>query len=82
MEEKRIAVAAIIIEDTESAQKVNDVLHKFGNMIIGRMGIPYRERGVSVISVVLDGNCDEISALTGQLGKIESVSVKAVMSKK
>jgi len=82
MEEKRIAVAAIIIEDTESAQKVNDVLHKFGSMIIGRMGIPYRERGVSVISVVLDGNSDEISALTGQLGKIEFVSVKAVMSKK
>ncbi len=82
MEDKRIGVAAIIIEDTESAQKVNEVLHKFGNLIVGRMGIPYRERGVSVISVVLDGNSDDISALTGQLGKIDSVSVKAVMSKK
>lgn len=82
MTENRIAVAAVIVEDLESARAVNEVLHKFNRLIVGRMGIPYRERGVSVISVALDGTTDEISALTGQLGKISGVSVKAVTSKK
>lgn len=82
MEANRIAVAAVIVEDLESARAVNDVLHKFSGLIVGRLGIPYRERGVSVISVVLDGTTDEISALTGQLGKIGGVTVKAVTSKK
>ena len=58
------------------------MLHNFSSLIVGRLGIPYRERGVSVISVVLDGVPDQISALTGKLGKIKSVTVKAVMSKK
>lgn len=78
----RIAVAAVIVEDLESARAVNDVLHRFSGLIVGRLGIPYRERGVSVIAVVLDGTTDEISALTGQIGKIEGVTVKAVTSKK
>lgn len=82
MEDTKIAVAAIIVEDTASSREVNDILHKFGRLIVGRLGIPYRERGVSVISVVLDGTPDEISALTGQLGKIKSVTVKAAVSKK
>lgn len=82
MEDKKIGVAAIIIEDAASAREVNDVLHKFGRLIVGRLGIPYRERGVNVISVVLDGTPDEISALTGQLGKIADVTVKAAVSKK
>jgi putative iron-only hydrogenase system regulator len=82
MEEKKIGVAAIIVEDPESALKVNEVLHKFGSLIVGRLGVPYRERGVSIICVVLDGTLDEISALTGQLGKIDSVTVKAAVSKK
>lgn len=81
-ENSRIAVAAIILEDLDAARTVNEVLHRFNKLIVGRMGIPYRERGVSVISVVLDGTADDISALTGQLGKIENVTVKAVMSKK
>lgn len=82
MQDNRIGVAAIVVEDADSAQEVNEVLHKFSRMIVGRMGIPYRERGINVISIVLDGSSDEISALTGRLGKIASVSVKAVMSKK
>lgn len=82
MKENRIGVAAIIVEDDAAASAVNEILHRYSKMIVGRMGIPYRERGVNVISVVLDGNSDEISALTGQLGKIPLVSVKAVMSKK
>lgn len=82
MPESRIAVAAIILDELEAARAVNEVLHRFNKLIVGRLGIPYRERGVSVISVVLDGTADDISALTGQLGKIENVTVKAVMSKK
>ena len=82
VEESRIGVAAVIVEDVSSSREVNEVLHRFGKLIVGRMGIPYRERGLSVISVILDGSSDEISALTGQLGKIPSVTVKAAMSKK
>ncbi|MCC8058621.1 TM1266 family iron-only hydrogenase system putative regulator [Cloacibacillus sp.] len=81
-EENRIGVAAVIVEDPGSVREVNEVLHNFSSLIVGRLGIPYRERGVSVISVVLDGMPDQISALTGKLGKIKSVTVKAVMSKK
>ncbi|MCD7951510.1 MAG: iron-only hydrogenase system regulator [Synergistaceae bacterium] len=81
-EENRIGVAAVIVEDPGSVREVNEVLHNFSGLIVGRLGIPYRERGVSVISVVLDGVPDQISALTGKLGKIKSVTVKAVMSKK
>ena len=78
-EENRIGVAAVIVEDPGSVREVNEVLHNFSSLIVGRLGIPYRERGVSVISVVLDGVPDQISALTGKLGKIKSVTVKAVM---
>ena len=81
-EENRIGVAAVIVEDPGSVREVNEVLHNFSSLIVGRLGIPYRERGVSVISVVLDGVPDQISALTGKLGKIKSVTVKSVMSKK
>ena len=81
-EENRIGVAAVIVEDPGSVREVNEVLHNFSSLIVGRLGIPYRERGVSIISVVLDGVPDQISALTGKLGKIKSVTVKAVMSKK
>lgn len=78
--EKRIAVLAVIINELESSEKVNLVLHEYSG-IIGRMGIPYRERGVSVISVVVDTDTDTISAITGKLGKISGVSVKAAISK-
>ncbi|MGN0620717.1 MAG: TM1266 family iron-only hydrogenase system putative regulator [Porcipelethomonas sp.] len=80
--EKRIAVIGIIIEEREFAAEVNSVLHDYSEIIVGRMGIPYRERDLSVISVVVDTDTDTISALTGKLGKINSVSVKAAISKK
>lgn len=79
--EKRIAVIAIVIDKLESAQAVNEILHENSPMIIGRMGIPYKERGVSVIALSVDGTPDEISRLTGKLGQIEGVSVKAAISK-
>lgn len=80
--ESRIAVVGIVVEDLESANEVNAVLHEYSAIIVGRMGIPYRERGLSVISLIVDGNTDEISAMTGKLGKIRAVSVKAAMTKK
>lgn len=80
--EKRIAVTAIVVDDPSAVPEVNAVLHEYSGIIIGRMGIPYRERGVSVISVTVDAVPDRISSLTGRLGRIDGVSAKAVISKK
>ncbi|MBP7247845.1 MAG: iron-only hydrogenase system regulator [Negativicutes bacterium] len=77
----KIGVVAIVVEDFEKAKEVNLVLHEYGANIVGRMGIPYRERGVFVISVTVDGTDDEISGLTGKLGNIPSVTVKAALTK-
>lgn len=82
MENKRIAVAAIVIDEQSAAPEVNKVLHEYSEIIIGRMGIPYKERGISLISVALDAEPDVISSLTGRLGRIGGVSVKAAISKK
>ncbi|MCX7950563.1 MAG: iron-only hydrogenase system regulator [Clostridiales bacterium] len=80
--EKRLGVVAIVVEDLEKAEDVNSVLHEFSNLVVGRMGIPYKDRGVSVISLIVDGTTDEISAMTGKLGKIIGVSVKSALTKK
>ena len=82
MENKRIAVAAIVIDEQSAAVEVNNVLHDYSDIIIGRMGIPYKERGISLISVALDAEPDVISNLTGRLKQIQGVSVKAAISKK
>ncbi len=82
MDEKRIAVTAIVVDDPSAVAEVNSVLHDYNDIIIGRMGIPYRERGISLISVALDAPPDKISSLTGRLGRISGVSVKAAISKK
>ena len=79
--QKRLGVVGIVVESMGAAEEVNTVLHEFSGMIIGRMGIPYRERGVSVISIIVDGTSDEISALTGRLGRIQNVSVKTALAK-
>ncbi len=80
--EKRIGVAGIIIEDTSRVDTVNEILHQHASIIVGRMGIPYRERGISIISIILDGTTDEIGMLTGKLGSIKGISVKSALSKK
>ena len=79
--QKRLGVVGIIVENLSAAEEVNAVLHEYARIIFGRMGIPYRERGVSVISVMVDGTTDEISALTGRLGRIPQVSVKTALTK-
>jgi len=80
--EKRIAVVGIIIEDITKAKEVNEILHEFNSMIVGRIGIPYRDKGLSVISIIMDGLVDDISAMTGKIGKLKGVSVKAAITKK
>lgn len=77
----RLAVAAIVVENPDSVSALNEVLHQHSAHIIGRMGIPCPGRGVSLISVAIDAPSDEISALTGQLGRIRGVSVKTAYSK-
>lgn len=77
----RIAVIGIIIEDREKAEQVNSLLHQYGEYIMGRMGIPYREKQINIISVVLDAPADIISALAGKLGRLPGVSSKAIYSR-
>jgi putative iron-only hydrogenase system regulator len=82
MEKKRVGVIGIIVENREKvAPGVNELLTMYGDIIVGRMGIPYHERGVSVISLIVDGTTNEIGALTGKLGMIEGVTVKSAMAK-
>ena len=77
----RLAVAAIVVEDPDSVSALNDLLHQFSGCIIGRMGIPHPAKGVSLISVAMDAPEDEISALTGKLGRLPGVSVKTAYSR-
>ncbi|MCL2294461.1 MAG: iron-only hydrogenase system regulator [Spirochaetes bacterium] len=79
--DKRIGIIGIVIEDLSCVDKVNAILHEHAELIIGRMGIPYRERNVSVISLIVDGSNDEISAVTGKLGRIAGASVKSMITK-
>ncbi len=76
----RVAVMAIIVESTDAVERLNAVLHEFGEYIIGRMGIPYRARGINIVSIALDAPQDTISALAGRLGNIEGLSVKTAYS--
>lgn len=80
--ETRIALIGIIVENTNAVENVNEILHNYGSYIIGRMGIPYREKQVNIISIVIDAPNDVISSLSGKLGMIKGISVKTVYSKK
>lgn len=78
--ETRVAVLAVIVREGSSVQTLNDLLHQYGQYIIGRMGVPYRKRGVNIISVVLDAPQDAISALSGKIGRLHGVSAKTQYS--
>ena len=78
MEETRVAVLAIIVKEPGSVAKLNDLLHRYGEYIIGRMGVPYRQRGANIISVAMDAPGSAISALAGQIGRLEGVTAKTV----
>ncbi len=79
--ETRVAVISIVVENPNSVGKLNDLLHQFSQFIIGRMGIPYPAKNISLISVAVDAPQDKINALTGSLGKLDGVTAKAAYSK-
>jgi len=79
--ENRAAIIAIIVENTESVEGLNGILHEYMQYIIGRMGIPYHKRNIKIISVAVDAPHDVISALSGKIGKLDGVSVNVVYSK-
>lgn len=76
----RVAVMSIIVENADAVEKINAILHEYGEFIIGRMGIPYRKRKVSIISIALDAPQNTISALAGKIGTLPGVSVKTAYS--
>ena len=79
--ETRIALIGIVVENKDSVKKLNEILHEYGEYIVGRMGIPYPKRNISVISIVMDAPSDTVSALSGKLGMIPHVNIKTVYSK-
>ena len=76
----RVAVMSIIVENADAVERINAILHEYGEFIIGRMGIPYRKRKVSIISIALDAPQNTISALAGKIGTLPGVSVKTAYS--
>ena len=78
--ETRVAVMGIIVENNDSVTSLNDILHEYGKYIIGRMGIPYREKKINIISIALDAPQDTISSMAGKLGNLNGVSVKTAYS--
>lgn len=81
MEENRLALIGIIVEDLTKTNALNDILHEYGTYVVGRMGIPYRTRGVSLISVIVDAPTNVINSLSGKLGMLEGVNVKTSYTK-
>ena len=75
--ETRVAVISIIVSDPEAVSRLNELLHTYAPYVIGRMGIPYPKKGVSIISVAIDAPQDKINALTGALGRLQGVNAKA-----
>lgn len=81
-EQRRLGVIAVILKAPDQAfNDFNTLLHQYSGIIVGRMGIPYKERGISVVSIIVDGTNDEIGALTGRIGQLPDVSVKSVLTR-
>ena len=79
--ETRGAIIGIILENRDSTQKLNEILHEYGKYIIGRMGIPYPKKSINIISIVIDAEQDTINTLSGKIGKLQGVTSKVVYSK-
>jgi putative iron-only hydrogenase system regulator len=78
----RVGIVAILIDDPESAHTaLNDILHDYAHIIIGRLGLPYRERSLSIIALIIDGNTDDVGGMTGKLGQLPHVTVKSAFAK-
>lgn len=80
MIETRVAVMSIIVENGNSIEQINSLLHDYGDYIIGRMGIPYKKKNINIISIAIDAPQDTISSLSGKIGKLNGVSVKTAFS--
>ena len=81
MEETRVALVGIIVSDTGVSGQINEILHEYGAYMIGRMGVPYRKKDISIISVAVDAPQKDISALAGKLGMLPGVSTKTIYQK-
>ena len=79
--ETRIAVLSIIVEDMERTGQLNELIHEYSAYVVGRMGIPYREKGINIISLVLDAPQTEISTLSGRIGRLTGVTTKVAYAK-
>ena len=78
--EKRIGVIAILVTDTASVKGINYTLHAYGHLVLGRQGLPLRDKGVNVISLIVEGDTDELGALSGKLGRFPGAKVKSVLT--
>ena len=78
--ETRVAVISIVVENEDAAQKINEILHEYRGYVIGRMGIPYRSKGINIISVAVDAPQEKISALSGRIGRLPGTSAKTAYS--
>jgi putative iron-only hydrogenase system regulator len=79
--EKRIGAVTILLEDTSTVATLNSLLNEYGDIILGRQGLPIRERGIRIISLIVEGTTDEIGAMTGKIGRLPGVQVKSVLTK-
>ena len=79
--ETRVAVMSIIVENVQSVEPLNNILHEYREHVIGRMGIPYKPKHINIISIALDAPQDVISALSGRIGNLDGISVKTAFSK-
>lgn len=81
-ENRRIGVVAVIVHEPEKAyDALNKILHDYSDIIIGRLGLPYRERNLSIISLIVDGSTDDVGAMTGRIGQLAGVTVKSAFAK-
>ena len=81
-ENTSVAIIGIFVNDPTASVKVNEILHQYASSIVGRMGLPYRDRNLNIISIILDENPDIINQIAGKLGRIDGVSVKTMISNK
>ena len=79
--DSRVAVISIIVTEADKAEELNELLHEYSSYILGRMGIPYREKGLNIISVTIDAPMDKINSLSGSLGRIEGITARVVYAK-
>lgn len=79
--EKRVALIGIVVENFDSVESLNAILHEYSDCIIGRFGLPYKERNISIMSIAVDGTTDDINTLSGKIGALSGVSSKTIYAK-